>query len=188
MKDKLLLVIILITVFFLLIAVGVAIYIFYNPTYDQSKLRFIKNLPIASRFFSRNVMFLSTSGTEYQIGDEIPVRILVKVGDSSNLFVTKIKFDNQILDMTRIDTEETFIKLWVERYIGEDEISLVGGVVNPGYVTKAEGELMATVYFKAISLGKPRVILDNKSAIFRNADNVNILEAQESLTLIVTGK
>lgn len=85
-----------------------------------------------------------------------------------------------------------FIKNWIEEYFDNEkgEISLVGGVPDPGYQTK-QGQpagLMATIYFRAKKAGaEAEIKFTDDTAVFRNSDNQNIITTKNGIT-VSTGR
>ena len=86
---------------------------------------------------------------------------------------------------------ESFIKNWVEREFDNSEgtISIVGGVPTPGFQTEtgADSAKMATIYFTAKAEGNAKISLTEESAIYRDSDNVNILQIKRDLMVNIVG-
>lgn len=124
------------------------------------------------------------------IGDELVVQVLVHSDiAASNLFDAKISYDPQALQLSKIDTDSTFIKSWVEQYSGDPgKVSLVGAVPNPGFQTTNNDAfpVMAILHFTALKEGQTTISFDDTSAIYSNADNANILVSKDPITLSLT--
>lgn len=82
-----------------------------------------------------------------------------------------------------------FISSWVNQKFNNDQgsVQLVGAVPTPGFITRKENPpaLMARIYFKALTSGQTSITIDESSAIFRNADNANILKSKQNLSFSV---
>ncbi len=135
-------------------------------------------------------VFSLNSGTSYNQTQEIPVQVKVRTDtDSANTFVAKFSFPVNLLAVTRIDITGSFISSWVEQYYDNNtgQISLSGGLPNPGYQTTGTDGLMATVYFTAKTTGNLSLNYDSvNSAIYRNSDNVNILGNTSGTSFTIT--
>ncbi len=112
--------------------------------------------------------------------EEFDVKVYVRSDvETANLFTARINFPADLVEVTQINTEGSFIQNWVENYYDNatGEISLTGGVPTPGYQTQEGGEagLMATIIFKAKSIGKGQISFADDSAIFSDTNNINIL-------------
>lgn len=124
------------------------------------------------------VSFSLQSGSSVSQGQEFSVRVMSETDtDPANTFVGKVNFPANLLSVSRIDTSGSFISNWVENYFDNNTgvISLVGGIPSPGYKTSGSPGLLATAYFTAKAVGTANFSFDPKSAIYRNSDNVNIL-------------
>ncbi|MBI2338339.1 hypothetical protein HYU95_04110, partial [Candidatus Daviesbacteria bacterium] len=81
---------------------------------------------------------------------------------------------------------------WVEDFYDNTtgEISLVGGVPDPGYKTSVGGEsaLMATIVFSAKSLGTGTISFTNESEILSNLNNINILTIKRGYDVAIRVK
>lgn len=121
-------------------------------------------------------------------GQEIRVSIWARSDiDAANLFVSKLKFPADLLAVTSITTNSAsnFITNWIENDFDNvtGTISLIGGVPAPGYKTTANiPGLIAEIAFNAKKAGSATVSLDAGSAIYRDVDNVNILDIQRDVT------
>lgn len=116
----------------------------------------------------------------FQPQEEFSVRLYVRSDvAAANLFTAKINFPNNLVEVKEIKTEGTFIRNWVENFYDNNngEISLAGGIPSPGYQTQVGGEsgLMATIVFRAKSLGQGPVSFKDTSAIYDNINSINIL-------------
>src|SRR3989338_7892647 len=100
--------------------------------------------------------------------------------DSANLFAANLNFPYAFMQVVDIDYADSFISSWVEQFYDNNtgEISLVGGVPDPGYKTTITDppSAMAVITFKStgtIGLGTVSFVPD--TAIYRNADGTDIL-------------
>lgn len=141
----------------------------------------VSNVPETS-FSIQPVDSAGSPATNYSLGQEIHMKLLVRADiDSANLFVAKLKFPADKLQVSRIETtaSATFVKNWVENVHDNQTgtISLVGGVPSPGYQTQVgqASSLMADIVFTAKQTGTAIVTFDQGAAIYRNLDNTNIL-------------
>lgn len=136
-----------------------------------------------------------TSFTLYSVSDQYiyqpgyyvsEPRIFVKVKadiEAANLFVAKLKFPANLLEVTKIDTLPTgdgsFIKNWIETTYDNvaGTISVVGGVYAPGFQTKQADspQNMVQIIFKPKAQGVANIAFDANSEIDSNSNNVNIL-------------
>lgn len=136
---------------------------------------------------------LSPNTSIANIGGQVEVKVVVRSDiAAANLFNAKINFNKDILEVDKIGYLNTFISNWVEQSIDNlgGTISLVGGVPNPGYQTTTGNEpgLMAVVYFKTLKTGTANIAFADASAIYSNADNIDILTFKDSIDLsIVSG-
>lgn len=124
--------------------------------------------------------------------DTIAAIIIAKSEISAaNLFVAKLTFPKNLLTVSQIIVASgsgSLVQLWAEKYYDNNTgtISLVGGVPNPGVQTAVgENRIMATVLFRAgqaSGTADINFVMDSptpasNSAIYRNSDNVNMLQA-----------
>lgn len=126
----------------------------------------------------------------YQVGEEARIDLYFRSDiDPVNLLVAKLKFPQDLLEVTRIDHSgtEPLISRWVEEYYDNNtgEISLVGGIPNPGFKTELGGftPLVSRIYFKTKAVGSANISLTDESAIYRNSDNVNMLTIKRPITI-----
>lgn len=133
---------------------------------------------------------LSPNTSIANVGEQVEVKVVVRSDiAAANLFNAKINFNKDILEVDKIGYLNTFISNWVEQSIDNlgGTISLVGGVPNPGYQTTTGNEpgLMAVVYFKTLKTGTANIAFADASAIYSNADNINILTFKDSINLSI---
>lgn len=123
--------------------------------------------------------FLSPATGTVLAGRELAIQVRAQSDQEwANVFTAKLNFDPRLIEVTRIDTDQTFIQNWADRAFDNSsgKISLVGAVPTPGYKTNGTSSLMATVYVKGLATHAiGNVTFDGASAIFSNADNTNIL-------------
>lgn len=134
---------------------------------------------------------LSPSATTIKVGDQTAVKLVLRSDlKTANLFTAKISFNKDLLSIDKIDYSNTVIKSWVEQYYNNTtgEISLVGGIPNPGLKTSSTSEPapMAVIYFRATKMGNTPVYFTTQSAVYSNIDNKNILTYKGNLTLKIT--
>jgi len=181
-------------------------------------------IPIGETSFT-----LSTDSNGLSAGQKFSVDLLVRTDvDAANLFVAKINFPKDLLEVTGIEkifvppdlpppgmvpevtlklgestsssvpkppgievvgqtVPDYFIKNWVESYFNNQDgvISLVGGVPTPGVQTNAGATYapkMATINFIVKAEGEATISFDEKSAIYRNSDNIDILQIKRDLS------
>ncbi len=108
----------------------------------------------------------------------------------SNLFVSKINFPANLLEVTGVDTTGSFVTSWAEKFYDNatGQISLVGGVPNPGYKTTGTAMTAAKITFRVKAGGTANLDLTDQSQIFSNATNTNIIEKTTDDTVILTGE
>lgn len=141
----------------------------------------------------------------YKVRDIIPVALLIRSDiDEVNLFVAKIKFSSDILEVVSVKLPDiplgsqapisslSFIKNWVEQFYDSSSgvISLVGGVPSPGYKTNKEDfpGLMTVIFFRAKKAGTASVSFTNESQILRNIDNQDILTIKRDTEFKIEGE
>lgn len=141
---------------------------------------------------------LEASSSAFLVGGEVRVSVLAtSEGDTANLFVAKLKFPSDLLEATKIDLKPKggtsfvanwFVANWVENVFDNQAgtVSLVGGVPNPGFKSdKGIWIPMADVVFKAKKAGKVEISFDEASAVYRNVDNNNIINAKKGVSFEV---
>lgn len=122
-----------------------------------------------------------------------PVKVNAKTDvEGANFFSAKLKFDPTKLQVDHIDTTGTFIQLWVVDPLtnfnnSTGTVNLAGGIPTPGYKTNGQPETIATVYFKGIAPGSSIIDFDGSSAIYSDAQNINILGTTSPATITTTG-
>lgn len=144
---------------------------------------------------------LETPKVSVGTGEDFPVTILVRSDiDHANLFVAKVNFPANMLVVETVATgsaqfgssNQGMIQKWVETTVDNDtgQISLVGGVANPGFKTdigNSKKAILTTIIFKAKTPGRAVLSIDSSSAIFRNSDQQNILQTKQGLTINIVG-
>lgn len=140
------------------------------------------------KIIMQNVYLLESSKSAYKVGELIQVKLIVKSeSNQSNLFASKLDFPIGILEVVSIAKDRTTIKNWVEDFYDNQsgEISLVGGVPNPGYKTAAgmAGLTLANINFRIKAPGTANISISPDSAIYRNSDNMNILKNPRGLQI-----
>ncbi len=117
-------------------------------------------------------------------GREVGISVMAHSDfDAANLFAAKLKFNKDLLRVTKIDTNTGFIKQWVEHHFDNNtgDISLVGGIPSPGFQTEiGSAGHMAVVYFQALKEGKAEISVIGDSAVYRNYDNANVIGLRQS--------
>lgn len=119
---------------------------------------------------------------------EFSLKVMVQSDiDEANLFSAKINFDSTKLEVIRIEDGGSFVTNWVEKNFDniDGKISVIGGVISPGFKTGASIAEMVTIYFRAKNLGEGLIDYENTSAIYRNSDNVDILGNLFSATVTI---
>lgn len=109
--------------------------------------------------------------------------------ENSNLFVAKINFPKDLLEVVSIDTDLSFVTSWAEKFYDNEtgQVSLVGGVTNPGFKTNNADAVMANIRFRAKASGTALVDMTSGSQIFSNATNQNILQKTQDVSITITG-
>lgn len=178
-------------ILFLLAGLAVAVYLV------QQKTNILPKAADSERTTPTTSFELSPANPNdnyYKVGDLIPVNVRARSDISAaNLFKAKITFDKDLLAVDSIYTANSFVKNWVENTFDNNAgtISLVGGVPTPGYKTDNTSDtgkylLLAVINFKVLKPGSVSINLTDDSAIYSNADNINIL-AVKTGTVIKTG-
>lgn len=83
---------------------------------------------------------------------------------------------------------DSFIQTWVEKTYDNKSglITITGGVPSPGFKTDfGKDALMAEVTFKVKNSGPALVEFSSGTAIYRNSDNINILDSRNELNLTI---
>lgn len=148
------------------------------------------------------LMFLDTPKVNVSDGEEFQVNIKVKSDlDPSNLFVSELKFNPKNFEVLRIATDSAsvpqrngtyFATSWLDLDFDNTNgtVSVAGGVPNPGLKTEIKSPpqdyILATVFFRSINSTQDTISLDQKSAIYRNSDNQNVLQTTKDLKINVT--
>lgn len=149
-----------------------------------------------------NTYTLGTSNTQPETSLKLSSRSPVTVGqefavpvqarsdiENSNLFVAKINFPKDLLEVVNIDNDLSFVTSWAEKFYDNQtgQISLVGGVTNPGFKSSNADAVMATIHFRAKGAGSALVDLTSESQIFSNANNQNIIQKTTDTTIQING-
>lgn len=126
------------------------------------------------------------------VGSEFEVQVWARSDiEPANLFAAKLQFPPHLLEVVGLDfinRETTFVESWVEDYFDNNagEVSLVGGVPSPGLTTtNGPARFMASVIFRVKDAGTAVVLFSDESAIYSNANNINILTIKEPLTALL---
>ncbi len=138
---------------------------------------------------------LSPNANTVKVGDQVAVKIVIRSDvAATNLFAAKMQFPKDLLAVDRIDYTNSIIVnpngLWIEQYFDNStgEISLVAGYSDPGFQTNpsSAGAPMAVIYFKALKTGSATIAFTDDSAIYDNANNLNILSNKVNTTVSIT--
>ncbi len=180
----------LVAMVFLLISIPVAVFLAQQKQVFKPKASEIA--PISGPEESFTLMGPYAT----QVGTSLRVLVAVKSDiDAANLFAAKLKFPVDLLQVSFIETEATnagFISNWVEKTFNNQtgEVSLVGGVPNPGYQTDPNNppSTMVTIDFKTLKEGTGAIAFDADSAIYRNSDNVNVLDVKRELSFKIVSE
>ncbi len=168
----------------LVAGLGAGLFLVTHPTIFKPKASggTISYIPETSFHLSED------SNAVHPLGQEFTVTLEVRSDtDAANLFTAKMQFPPQYISVSRIETENSFVKNWVENHYDNSKgsISLIGGVPTPGFGTKI-GEppaVMARITFMAnhptSTLAGNHIVFTPDSAIYRNTDNVNILSTSK---------
>lgn len=148
-----------------------------------------------------NTYSLETTGTpetslkinavsSVSVGQEFNVPIYARSDiENSNVFAAKINFPADLLEVVSVNDDSSFITSWVEQFYDNQtgQISLVGGVPNPGYKSNNSDVVMAIVRFKAKAAGTALLDMTSQSQIFSNATNQNILQKTQDVSFPISG-
>lgn len=174
-------------VVFLLAALGAGVYLVGQRTnfFPKAGNQAAKNL--------ENSLSLVSSRVAANLNEEIPVEVIVRTDlDESNLFVAKINFPKDLLEVQSIATPSASpIKKWIETSFDNQtgQISLAGGVFNPGIRTEDNRSfVLGTVIFKAKKWGEAELDFTEESAIFRNIGNNSVLQTQRGFQVRVNNQ
>lgn len=124
------------------------------------------------------------------VGQEFAVKVYSRSDiDTANLWNAVISFPKDLVEVVRFDKTGSFITNWSEEYSNNStgEISLTGGVVNPGFKTNLSNALMTTIIFKAKADGVADIRLSDTSAIYKNSDNSKITLINRDLSSVKIG-
>ncbi len=118
----------------------------------------------------------------------LKVNILVRSDfDNINLSLVKITYPANLIELTEIATSSSKFKRWAAAGFDNTkaEATLIAGVENPGLKTtpQEEPEPLATLVFKVKQIGKAEIGFSDSTSLFRNSDNLNILQNKKGLTL-----
>lgn len=174
--------------------VVLGVYLVKNQTF------FTPSASVSGPIYPEVSLELRDAPPPHPVGSNIAVKILIRSDfDAANQFVAKIKFPQNLLNVVSLDTtaeasgsaEVYPVNSWLEEFYDNTtgEISLVGGVPDPGLKTDPNSQtqyVMATINFKGMAEGNAYLDFLNESAIYRNSDNVNILVLRRSVTIPIT--
>ncbi len=124
------------------------------------------------------------------VGQEFNVPVYARSDiENSNVFAAKINFPANLLEVVSVNDDSSFITSWVEQFYDNQtgQLSLVGGVPNPGYKTNNSDAVMAIVRFKAKAAGTALIDMTSQSQIFSNATNQNILQKTQDVSFTISG-
>lgn len=170
----------------LLAGLGLGIYLV------QQKTSIFPKASISTPTSPETSFTLVAQGSPYSVGKEFQVLLYVRSDViASNLFSAKIRFPVDLMEVVSINTEglqpDPFIKNWVERFYDNQtgEISLVGGIPTPGVQTSVNqpSQVMAQITFKVKANGNAVISFSPDSAIYSNADNLNVLTTTREATV-----
>jgi hypothetical protein len=124
------------------------------------------------------------------VGQEFTIPVYARSDiENANLFVAKINFPANLLEVISIDDNESFISTWAEQFYDNQtgQISLVGGVATPGFKSNNANALMAHVRVRAKAAGTALIDMTAASQIFSNATNQNILQKTQDVSFTISG-
>jgi hypothetical protein len=124
------------------------------------------------------------------VGQEFNVPVYARSDiENSNVFAAKINFPANLLEVVSVNDDTSFITSWVEQFYDNQtgQLSLVGGVPNPGYKTNNTDAVMAVVRFKAKAAGTALIDMTSESQVFSNATNQNILQKTQDVSFVISG-
>ncbi len=134
---------------------------------------------------TQNSLYLEAPSniTGTTVGEAFSVKVYARTDFvESNLFLAKLSFPTEVVEVESIDYTNSFIQSWVEQFYDNStgEISLVGGMFDPGYKTSPQtgGALIATINFKSKTTQATQanflINFSADSAIYSNSDNQDI--------------
>lgn len=141
---------------------------------------------------------LASQKSNYSVGEAVEVDLLVRSDiDAANLFAAKLQFPADLLEVVSINHPDVtvlpypniIIKNWIEESFDNQtgKISLVGGIPNPGFQSSLSEPalVMAKITFKAKAVGTATISFADSSAIYKNADNMDILGIKTPLQVVI---
>lgn len=169
----------------LVAGLGLGVYLVQQAQIFKSKAS------ISSPTGPQTAFVVSTKNSTVSLDSQFSVSLNARSDvTASNLFVGKLKFPSNLLEVVSIDYTNTFVQSWVEQFYDNStgDISLIGAVPDPGYKTDfgVDSPNMATITFRAKQTGSASVSLTADSAIYRNSDNTNILAFRNDENVNIT--
>ncbi len=123
-------------------------------------------------------------------GQEFAVKIYTRSDvDAANLWVADITYPKDSLEVVRVDKTGSVISSWATEHFDNQsgEATLVGGIPDPGLKTNKQNVLFSTIIFKGKENGTANIRFTNDSQIYRNSDNINILQTKRDASVTISG-
>lgn len=121
-------------------------------------------------------LFLDPAARSLAAGQEFEVTVKIESQDRAiNAVEAVLDYPADWLKIARLDSDNSFVKIWVERPAFQDRgrLRLSGGLPTPGF--KGAGEIIR-LRFKALKTGDPVVNFISGSALANDGNGTNILD------------
>lgn len=117
-----------------------------------------------------NFVIISSSGPySIEVGEEISIPVYLDVKELSiNAAKVIIFLDSQIIQVKRIDIDESVFTIWIDdkpSFSNDGKVTFEGGLPNPGFSEKG---LLGTVIVEGKSKGSIKFGVDESSKVFLN--------------------
>jgi hypothetical protein len=134
---------------------------------------------------STTINFSPGSGL-YMIGETVKVKVVIASDISVNAVSAKIKFSTSTLSLTSISKTGSAVSLWAQEptFSNSDGTASLDGVILNGY--SGSGGLVATLIFKAKSIGTASLSFDSASVYANDGSGTDVAsgKGESSLTII----
>lgn len=135
----------------------------------------------------QTVSFIIPTEGNYKIGEVFPMEIkIVGIDTPINVVQADVTYDNEMLEVLDILTEDSFAEIFVQKSINNDlgYARLSGGIPNPGY-TGGEA-LFGEILFRAKSQGVTEVeFLPSSLVLANNGRATNVLKGLSKASYII---
>jgi hypothetical protein len=127
----------------------------------------------------KTVQFIFEDNAQYKVGQVFPVSInLSNIQTDINAFQADLKYDPNILEVIRIDMQNSFATIIVQKEINNNlgYIRFSGGIPNPGYNNPQAHA--GTVYFRGKSPSATEVsVLPTSMVLANDGKGTNVLKS-----------